>query len=700
MSATCLPHIGHSPPEQYLVLTYPATSYLVLTCQLTCQSVPRTATDQQVNGGGQRRSTVVDHRSTTAGPPLDHRRTTGQPPVNGGFSTALVKATSTVRRSQVMGHGPVKLGSASRVRYGSGFGFWISPGRPMGRTRGITRVGHGSQEEIPPQGHAWGEVRAYLDVDAQTRFEITSKKSNDPPLSRGYTLGSGEDNMKLLELMELCTQLSYKNRKSVLFLLLVYIKTAKLMLMLLGSVNAARHMLMLPVQVPAAEALVDKKKVIITESSIRSDLHLDDAEGTDCLPTATIFEELARIVFINQQLGDMSQHKKIFVNPFHTKKVFANMKRAGKDFSRRITPLFDTIMVQASEEVGVDSDYPTDSNQIPIVDQPSTFSQPKQKQKSRRRRRKEAEVPQDETEHEESVLDLEKAKDTQVKEIAALKKRVQRLERKKTSRTTVLKRLKKVGMSKRVESSEDQVSLGDHKDASKQGRSIADIDADVKVTLVDETQERRDEDLMFDTGVLDSDEMPMEAKIDEKDKQSTKLDDNTAGEAVTIAGVEGSAASTTIEEITLAQTLILIKAAKPKVVTTASTTTITIRPKVRGVVVQEPSEFRISQEESQPSTSITKDKRKAIMVEPEAPLKRKGQVALDEQLARDVQAHLEAELIEEEKLARKQEEEANIALIESWDNTQAMMEADFELAQRLQTEEQEEYLLKKDQDYL
>ncbi|GKE52768.1 hypothetical protein Tco_1487924 [Tanacetum coccineum] len=54
------------------------------------------------------------------------------------------------------------------------------------------------------------------DVNAQTRFEITSKQSNDPPLSRGYTLGSGEDSMKLLELMEFCTQLSYKNRKSVL----------------------------------------------------------------------------------------------------------------------------------------------------------------------------------------------------------------------------------------------------------------------------------------------------------------------------------------------------------------------------------------------------------------------------------------------------------------------------------------------------
>ncbi|GKA91911.1 hypothetical protein Tco_0813836 [Tanacetum coccineum] len=46
---------------------------------------------------------------------------------------------------------------------------------------------------------------AEQDNDAQTRFETTFKKSNDPPLLRGYTLGSGEDIMKLLELMELCS---------------------------------------------------------------------------------------------------------------------------------------------------------------------------------------------------------------------------------------------------------------------------------------------------------------------------------------------------------------------------------------------------------------------------------------------------------------------------------------------------------------
>ncbi|GKE10028.1 hypothetical protein Tco_1413579, partial [Tanacetum coccineum] len=41
------------------------------------------------------------------------------------------------------------------------------------------------------------------------------------------------------------------------------------------------------------ESLVDRKNVIITESTVRIDLHLEDAEGVDCLPNATIFEQLA-----------------------------------------------------------------------------------------------------------------------------------------------------------------------------------------------------------------------------------------------------------------------------------------------------------------------------------------------------------------------------------------------------------------------
>ncbi|GKB48297.1 hypothetical protein Tco_0899050, partial [Tanacetum coccineum] len=40
------------------------------------------------------------------------------------------------------------------------------------------------------------------------------------------------------------------------------------------------------------EALVDGKKTIITEATVRRDLQLEDANGVDCLPNATIFEQL------------------------------------------------------------------------------------------------------------------------------------------------------------------------------------------------------------------------------------------------------------------------------------------------------------------------------------------------------------------------------------------------------------------------
>ncbi|GKD24158.1 hypothetical protein Tco_1230372, partial [Tanacetum coccineum] len=203
------------------------------------------------------------------------------------------------------------------------------------------------------------------------------------------------------------------------------------------------------------------------------------------------------------------------------------------------------------------------------------------------------------------------------------------------------------GRSAQVVSSEDE-GLGAHEDASKQERKIADLDADTEVTLVDEARRRNDDYLMFDIGVLDEQEVEVE------------------------------------------KTLIEIKAAKPKAVTTAATTTTTevIRPKARGVVVQVPSEFTTTISPSQPSQLLqAKDKGKAKMVELEKPLKKKDQILIDEEIARRLQEELQAELEKEERLARQMEEDANIV---EWDNIQATMDVDYELAARLQAQEQEE----------
>ncbi|GJZ23614.1 hypothetical protein Tco_0561073 [Tanacetum coccineum] len=48
------------------------------------------------------------------------------------------------------------------------------------------------------------------DTIAQTRFKNVTKLSNDPLLARGNTLRSGEDSLKLNELMELCTNLQQR----------------------------------------------------------------------------------------------------------------------------------------------------------------------------------------------------------------------------------------------------------------------------------------------------------------------------------------------------------------------------------------------------------------------------------------------------------------------------------------------------------
>nr|GFC83886.1 hypothetical protein [Tanacetum cinerariifolium] len=47
--------------------------------------------------------------------------------------------------------------------------------------------------------------------------------------------------------------------------------------------------------VPRLQALVNKKKVIITEATICEALRLDDAKRINCLPNEEIFTELSRM---------------------------------------------------------------------------------------------------------------------------------------------------------------------------------------------------------------------------------------------------------------------------------------------------------------------------------------------------------------------------------------------------------------------
>nr|GFA20537.1 hypothetical protein [Tanacetum cinerariifolium]GFA20538.1 hypothetical protein [Tanacetum cinerariifolium] len=149
----------------------------------------------------------------------------------------------------------------------------------------------------------------------------------------------------------------------------------------------------------------------------------------------------------------------------------------------------------------------------------------------------------------------------------------------------------------------------------------------VEITLVDDTQGRMNEEDMFRVNYLDGDEVVVDVSASEKVEQRVKVIEKE-------------------DELTLAQTLIEIKVAKPKAITTVATivTAAGTRPKEK---------------------RITKDKGKAKMIEPERPLKRKDRVMIDEEVARNLKAQMQAKLEEEERLTRLKEEETNIALIES-----------------------------------
>ncbi|GJX26864.1 retrovirus-related pol polyprotein from transposon TNT 1-94 [Tanacetum coccineum] len=362
------------------------------------------------------------------------------------------------------------------------------------------------------------------------------------------------------------------------------------------------------------QALVDGKKIIITESIVRRDLQLEDAEGVNCLPNATIFEQLTLMgyekisqkltfykaffspqwkflihnilqclsskttswnefsstmastiiclatnqkfnfskyifesmvknldnvgkflmyprfiqVFLDKQLEGEPIHNRTYIAPSHTKKIFGNMRRVGKSFSRRETPLFQIMVVQDQANMGEGSANPTDPHHIPTIIQPSK-SQPHKTQKPRGYE-KGTEVLRlvvlfsnvaDKAVNEEMAASFRKGVTFIATSLDAeqdsVEKEEQELEKKEGQESWALKIIMVV-VSRRVESSGEE-GLGEE-DASKQGRKINDIDDDEGIILVDETTEnqgRFNVEEMFDAGVLDDEEVFAEQEVAAKD---------------------------------------------------------------------------------------------------------------------------------------------------------------------------------------
>ncbi|GKB31201.1 hypothetical protein Tco_0870602 [Tanacetum coccineum] len=397
----------------------------------------------------------------------------------------------------------------------------------------------------------------------------------------------------------------------------------------------------------------------------------------------------------------MPTYKRIYIALSHTKKIFGNIRRVRKGFSGRETPLFQTMMKQRSRrskrkdtEVPEPSGTTTnvvdeavneemddsleraattatglkaeqDSGNIDKTQSKATLNEPSSSRtssgntlRSGKDRLKLKELMELCTTLQSRVLALETTKTTQATEIASFKERVKKLERRNKSRTHGLKRLYRVGSSRRVKSSEDE-GLGEE-DASKQG-SIADIDANEDIYLVN-VQTNED---MFGVNDLDGDDVIVKSVDVVKTNEETR----SVVEEVTTVTIPVSAATTTTTitnvEMTLAQALAELKTAKPKATTITTTPTLTTttvattiiaistRPKAKGIIINEQEQAPTPTVSSQqPSQVKVQDKGKGKMVKPE-PVKKmskKELLRLDEELAFKLQAEEEEE---EERLAEK-----------------------------------------------
>nr|GEV98541.1 hypothetical protein [Tanacetum cinerariifolium] len=173
------------------------------------------------------------------------------------------------------------------------------------------------------------------------------------------------------------------------------------------------------------QALIDLKKVVVTEDIIHQDLCLDDADGVECLPNEEIFAELARMGYEKQPPRStfykdfFSEQWKFFI---HTLVQCVSTKRtAWNEFS--------CSMASAVICLATDSLFAS----MPV--QPQAAEE-------------EADVEEKCATLSQKVAALEQDKIAQSLEIIMLKNRVKKLEKKRRSKSSNLKRLRKGRITK------------------------------------------------------------------------------------------------------------------------------------------------------------------------------------------------------------------------------------------------------------
>nr|GEX61816.1 hypothetical protein [Tanacetum cinerariifolium] len=220
---------------------------------------------------------------------------------------------------------------------------------------------------------------------------------------------------------------------------------------------------------------------------------------------------------------------------------------------------------------------------------------------------------------------LEHDKEAQDLHIIKLKTSVKKLERINKVKTLKLRRLRKVGTSQRVNTSDD--TLMD--DVFTQGRIIDELDKDEGVVLMNEKE--KPEEVRVNTD---------DAQVKGRQSNIYQIDMNHAAKVLISAAAIVPAAvtetvSTDVSEIVSVADVVPTVTAAPVKVDVPST------KRKRGVVIWDPEE---ESSVKTPTETKTKDKEKGIMVEKPKPMKKKQQVELDEAYARKLHEEINQDI--------------------------------------------------------
>nr|GFC82732.1 hypothetical protein [Tanacetum cinerariifolium] len=208
------------------------------------------------------------------------------------------------------------------------------------------------------------------------------------------------------------------------------------------------------------------------------------------------------------------------------------------------------------------------------------------------------------------VEGLENSNAAQQLEIVKLKARVKKLEKLNKVKSSKLRRLKKVGTSQRVESSDDVENV------FNQGRISVDMDQDEGIELVvdhekDAEVKGRHANKQAEIYSIDLDHYSKVLSMQEDD---TKVQE--AVKVVTTAKLMTEVVTAAATQVVTASTP--ISAAKPKILKIAAAPAISTRRR-KGVVIRDPEEKLHT--DTPAETPTVKDKGKGILIEDPKPMK-------------------------------------------------------------------------------